>query len=417
MPRFLIVGAGQAGLQLALSLQVEGHDVTIMSARTPEEIRGGWPTSTQAMFEPALQTERAYNLNLWEDTTPPITSLHLALSAPPGQRALDVIAPLEYPGRSTDQRIKMATWLELAEQRGARVIYNSVSTQDLDALTQLGRYDLTIIAAGKGELVAAFDRDPDRSPYTSPQRGLAVAYVHGLEPDPQWPVTHVGFHAIPGLGELFVIPALAANGPCDILFWETGRGGDLDRWPDGPTRLPPADHLHRTLELIKAYTPWVYERCANVELTDAKATLHGRYTPTVRKPVAHLPGGGIVLGMADVVIANDPITGQGSNTAAKCADHYRRAILARGEGPFDAQWMTDTFEDFWAKHGRPVTEWTNAMLQPMPPHVQQILGAAASNPVVAARFANGFADPNRFGDWFMDADKAAEYLASFAPAS
>src|SRR5882724_4540791 len=105
MPRFLIVGAGQAGLQLALSLQVEGHEVTIMSARTPEEIRGGWPTSTQAMFEPALQTERAYNLNLWEDKTPPITGLHLALSAPPGQRALDVIAPLVYPGRSTDQRI------------------------------------------------------------------------------------------------------------------------------------------------------------------------------------------------------------------------------------------------------------------------------------------------------------------------
>ena len=35
MRKILIVGAGQAGLQLALSLQAEGYDVTVMSARTP----------------------------------------------------------------------------------------------------------------------------------------------------------------------------------------------------------------------------------------------------------------------------------------------------------------------------------------------------------------------------------------------
>jgi 2-polyprenyl-6-methoxyphenol hydroxylase-like FAD-dependent oxidoreductase len=41
--KILIVGAGQAGLQLALSLRAEGYEVTLMSARTPEEIRTGWP--------------------------------------------------------------------------------------------------------------------------------------------------------------------------------------------------------------------------------------------------------------------------------------------------------------------------------------------------------------------------------------
>ena len=41
MRKILIVGAGQAGLQLALSLQAEGYDVTVMSARTPDEIRNG----------------------------------------------------------------------------------------------------------------------------------------------------------------------------------------------------------------------------------------------------------------------------------------------------------------------------------------------------------------------------------------
>lgn len=414
MRKVLIVGAGQSGLQLGLSLLAEGYEVTIMSARTPEEIRTGWPTSTQAMFDPALETERAYNLNLWAEKSPPINGLRVALSAPPGTLALDVIAPLDRPAQSTDQRIKMAAWLELAEDRGATVIYNSVTTQDLDGFTSLNLFDLTIVAAGKGDLVAAFDRNPHRSPYTTPQRGLAVAYVHGLQPDPAWTVPHVGFHAVPGLGELFIIPVLTLSGPADALFWEAVPGGDLDRWPEGTNRMAPAEHLRLTLELAQQYVPWVYERCGSVELTDAKATLHGRYTPTVREPVADLPGGGFALGMADVVISNDPLTGQGSNTAAKCADHYRRAILAHGDQPFDEAWMNTTFDNFWTGHGRAVTDWTNAMLQPLPEHVQQLLGAAASNTTIARRFANGFADPNDFGNWFTDPAKATEYLASFA---
>ena len=68
MRKVLIVGAGQAGLQLGLSLQSHDYDVTVMSARTPEEIRSGRVMSTQCMFGPALQHERDYDLNLWERT-------------------------------------------------------------------------------------------------------------------------------------------------------------------------------------------------------------------------------------------------------------------------------------------------------------------------------------------------------------
>lgn len=416
MRKILIVGAGQSGLQLGLSLLAEGYDVTIMSARTPGEIRGGRPTSTQVMFEPALATERGYGLNPWEEQTPAIAGLRLSLSAPPGNLALGFSAPLDHPARSVDQRVKLAAWLEMAEERGATVQYGPVALQDLDTLTQGDRYDLTVVAAGRNDLVGAFAPDPERSPYSSPQRALAVAYVHGLDRDPGWSEPHVGFNAVPGLGELFVIPALTLSGPCDILFWEAVPGGPLDRWPNGAAPMPAAEHLSLTLELARQYVPWVHERCANVELTDAGATLHGRYAPTVRKAVAHLPGGGTALGMGDVVIANDPVTGQGANTAAKCADHYRRAILARADRPFDAAWQADTFASFWTAHGAAVTGWTNAMLQPLPEHVQQVLGVAAGNPVVARRFANGFADPNDFLTWFTTPEQVAAYLGSFAPA-
>ncbi|MGX6606532.1 styrene monooxygenase/indole monooxygenase family protein [Micromonosporaceae bacterium Da 78-11] len=410
MRTILVVGAGQSGLQLALSLLAEGYDVTVMSARTPDELRGGAPMSTQGMFGQALQTERAYGLNRWDDRAPAFEGFRVALSAPPGELALAFNAELDEPGQSVDQRLKMAVWLELAEHRGARVVYRTVGAEDLDALAASGTYDLVVVAAGKGDLVGLFDRDPDRSVYDSPQRGLAVAYVHGLRPDPAFPRPHIGFNAVPGVGELFVIPALTLTGPCDILFWEAVPGGPADRWAGGP--MDPARHLALTLDLAATYTPWVYERAGDVELTDAHATLHGRFAPGVRRPVAHLPGGGVVLGMADVVVSNDPITGQGSNTAAKCAAAYLAAILARGGRPFDEAWMRATAEDFWTDTARAVTAWTNAMLQPLPAHVQQILGAAAGQPVVARRFANGFADPGDFDDWFMTPDATSAYLAS-----
>lgn len=407
MRKVLIVGAGQSGLQLALTLQSKGYDVTVMSARTPDEIRSGRTMSTQAMFGPALQLERDHGLNLWEDETVRIDGLGVSIAAPDSSRALDWFGPLENYAQSVDQRVKMPGWLELFEERGGKLVIHGVTTSDLNSLA--GMYDLTVVAAGKGELVELFDRDPSRSPYTKPQRALSFAYVHGLQRRPEHPdIDAIRFNIIPGVAELFMIPGMTHSGNCDILFFEGIPGGPLDCWDDKPG---PQEHLDRILGFMKQYLPWEYDRARNVELTDDKATLAGGYTPVVRKPVGELPSGGLVLGMADVVVANDPITGQGSNNAAKCAASYLDSILERGEKPFDREWMVNTFERYW-DHAQHVTDWTNAMLQPPPPHVMEILGTAGAKPEVARRFANGFGDPSDFQNWFMDPDKAAAYLAS-----
>jgi 2-polyprenyl-6-methoxyphenol hydroxylase-like FAD-dependent oxidoreductase len=412
MRKVLIVGAGQAGLQLALSLRKHGYDVTVMSARTPEEIRAGRIMSTQCMFGPALRYERDYDLDLWEHQAPDIGGIGLSVAGPDGSRALDWVSELDEKAQSVDQRVKMAGWLESLEDHGGTVVYHGVTTSDLDALTKL--YDLTIVAAGKGELVQLFDRDPERSPYTSPQRVLSVSYVHGMAPRPEHPdLAAVRFNAVPGVGELFMIPAYTLSGPCDILFFEGVPGGPLDCWQDRPAA---AEHLGRMLELVRTYVPWEYERCGAVELTDDRAVLTGGYTPVVRRPVGELPSGGRVLGMADVVVANDPITGQGSNNASRCAAAYLRSILERADQPFDETWMRATFDDYWAD-ARHATVWTNAMLMPPPPHVMNILGTAGAIPAVARRFVNGFADPSDFANWFLSPDKAQAYLASVgAPA-
>jgi hypothetical protein len=359
------------------------------------------------MFDAALEHERDHKLNLWEEETVKVEGLGVSIAAPDGSRALDWLGRLDKYAQSVDQRVKMAGWLELFEERGGKLVIHGVATSDLNTLAKL--YDLVVVAAGKGELVQLFDRNPELSPYTSPQRVLSLAYVHGVKPRPEHPdVAAVRFNIIPGVGELFMIPAYTLSGYCDILFFEGIPGGPLDCWSDRPG---PQEHLDRILALAKQFLPWEYERSRNSELTDNRATLAGGYTPVVRNPVGSLPSGNVVLGMADVVVANDPITGQGSNNASKCAASYLDSILAHGDRPFDEQWMRKTFDDYWA-YAQHVTTWTNALLQPPPPHVLQIIGAAGENPVVANRFANGFSDPTDYQHWFMDPDKAAAYLAS-----
>ncbi|MBB4225898.1 hypothetical protein D3C87_1637750 [compost metagenome] len=80
---------------------------------------------------------------------------------------------------------------------------------------------------------------------------------------------------------------------------------------------------------------------------DDNGVLAGRFAPTIRKPVATLPSGAQVSGMGNAVCVNDPITGQGSNNAPKAFMVVHDSIVARGNGAFDAAWMTATFERYW----------------------------------------------------------------------
>ncbi|MDI3404552.1 styrene monooxygenase/indole monooxygenase family protein [Streptomyces cavernicola] len=414
MRKILIAGAGQSGLQLALGLQAQGYEVTLMSQRTADEIRAGRVMSTQVLFHTALQHERDLKLNFWESQAPDIEGLGVTVAAPgshdpgPAHRAVDWLGPLDGIAQSVDQRVKTAGWLDTFAQRGGQLVIHSAAVSDLDYFSRL--YDLVLVAAGKGELVHLFDRDPARSPYNRPQRSLAVSYVHGLGPRPDGPDTgQVRLNLVPGVGELVVMPALTTSGRADILFWEGVPGGPVDAFRG---IADPAEHLALTLSLMERYTPWEYGRARAVELTDAGGTLAGRYTPTVRHPVATLPSGGLVLGVGDTLVANDPVTGQGANSAAKCAASYLGSILEHGDKPFDAEWMRSAFDRFWESVGRPTTRWTNAMLAPPPAHVLALITAAAEQPEIAHRFANGFDDPSDFEDYFYEPAHTERYLSS-----
>jgi 2-polyprenyl-6-methoxyphenol hydroxylase-like FAD-dependent oxidoreductase len=406
--KILIVGAGQAGLQLGLTLLANDYDVTIMSARTPQEIREGRVMSTQALFGPALRTERSHGLNLWEDEAPAMKELRVTLADPPGTPALTFTGIWDDPAQSVDQRVKMAGWLELFEERKGTVVHGSATPAELEKLA--GRYDLTIVAVGRGDLATLFERDPRRSPFEQPQRALACIYLNGVTARKDHPATHIGVNVVPGVGELFSIPAYTTTGPCHIQFWEGVPGGPIDCWDDRPA---PQEHLKRTLELLREYFPWEYERCADAEPTDELGTLVGRFTPVVRRPVGKLSDTAFVLGMADAVVTNDPIAGQGANNAAHCAEIYLKAILDRGDEPFDAEWMQATFDAYWdyAEHS---TTLSNGLLGELPEHIQRVLGAATQHQKIANRFANSYVDPRDFTSWALDPAVSDAYVASVA---
>lgn len=404
MRRIMIVGAGQSGLLLALGLQSRGYETTLISNRSADAIREGRVLSTQCMFGDALAYERNLELDLWADQAPRIDGLGVSVAGPDGSRPIDWVGHLARPAQSVDQRVKMSRLLSLFEARGGEVILEEATVESLDR--RAASYDLVLIAAGKGQLVSMFERDASRSTFAAPQRALAVSYVRGLGKRPEHDFLAVRCNLIPGAGELFIIPCLTTSGPCDTVFFEAIPGGPLDVF-DGVT--DPEAHLALTLDLMKRFVPWEYARAKHVELTDKGGTLAGRLTPTVRNPIATLPSGRPVLGVADVVVVNDPITGQGSNNAAKCAKLYLERIVAHEDRPFDRAFMQGTFDRFWEQVA-PVTKWTNAMLTPPPDHVLGLIGAASGSRTIADRFANGFDDPADFEAWFFEPARAAAFM-------
>lgn len=170
MRRIAIVGGGQAGLPLAFGLLDKGYEVTVVSNRTPDDIRRGKVMSSQCMFDPALQIERELGINGWEADCPPVEGIGFAVPHPEqaGAKAIEWSARLDRPAQSVDQRVKMPAWLEQVQARGGRLLLQDAGIAELEVLAQ--SHDLVILAAGKGEVVKLFERDAARSPFDKPQR-------------------------------------------------------------------------------------------------------------------------------------------------------------------------------------------------------------------------------------------------------
>ncbi|WP_339863683.1 styrene monooxygenase/indole monooxygenase family protein [Paremcibacter congregatus] len=407
MRKITIIGAGQSGLLMGIGLKKQGYDVTIITNRTGDEVYNGGILSSQAMFNAALDIERDFGLDFWDDECPPIEGISLTVAAPDGTKAINWAARLATGhANSVDQRVKMPAWMNEFERLGGKLIIDDVT---IDSLEDIARdSDLVMVASGKGDIGKMFERDAAKSTFDKPMRALGLTYVKNMTPRPDH--SAVCFNLIPGVGEYFSFPALTTTGPCDIMVFEGIPGGEMDCW-GGVTS--PEEHLEVSKNILEKFLPWEADRCHEIELTDDNGKLAGRFPPTIRNPVGRLPSGQIVLGLADSICLNDPITGQGSNNATKCTKIFFDSIIARGDQAFDEAWMQQTFDQFW-DYAKFVVDWTNAFLLPPPPHVLQILGAAGEHPETAQKIVDGFNDPRDFFPWFMDPTAADEYLKKVA---
>ena len=385
MRNISIIGAGQAGLQLSVGLLKTGFNVSLYGRQAAEEILNGNILSSPSMFHSALEYERELGLNYWDSNCPQNRTVSYTLSqSKKAEVLLRWRSQTSYPYQTIDQRLKFSRWIEKFIRLGGRFIIQDIKIEDLKTIAQ--EEDLTIVASGKGEISQLFPKNISLSIFDKPQRVLCCLYVNDVSSVAG--SQGVRANIIPGVGEYFITPGLTLTGPCEMMLFEGLPGRPFDCWQD---ILDPTQRLEKALELLKKFVPWEAEHCHKVSLTDNKATLQGCYTPVIRKPIINL-GGKPILGIGDTVILNDPIGGQGANSASKTAAFYLKRITAY-QGSFTKEWMTTSFENYWKQSGQWATQWSNLLLKPSQAFIN-LLQTASYQTEIAHQLADAFDDPS-----------------------
>ena len=408
MRRIGIIGAGQAGLCLGISLVDAGYEVTIFSARTPEAILNSKLRSIPILFPDALEIERNLRLNFWDEESPVCARFRNQVLALEGNLVLDYSSNLEKPWQGVDQRLKFSSWMEEFVRRGGELVIQEMNLNDLDECAQ--NYDLVVVAVGKGSLGTLFERDEQRSRHNKPKRHIGAGLVTKLKAEPIFFRTFEGTN-LPGIGEILHAPFYDKNeNPCHGLAFEAYPGGAMDRFSQVQNGR---EFLEIGKKIIQQFKPWEYEVFEDMELSDENGWLCGAITPIVRRPVGHLPSGAIVMGIADTVILNDPLALQGANNANKMAHLVAQKIIERGDSEFDSEWMQAVFDEFW-EYVQYSIALTDCLLAP-PEHLQDIVSAMPENPEVFRDYCNGLNNPPSLLPWFFAPEAAKKYLAQKNP--
>jgi len=414
-----IVGSGQAGLLAAHGLQRAGYRVTLYSDRTASQwLNESRPTGTAARFHISLEYERELGLNHWEKEAPKGEGVHLTFCPAQGNRLLTLAGRLKDYFLAIDLRLQSHRWMNDFAAKGGKIEIENVTVPRLDEIA--AAHDLTIVAAGRADLCNLFERDAARSVYDKPQRNLTMIIVTGAKMGfAGVPFVPVKFNFFAPFGEAFYVPYFHKDrGPTWNMLVEAKAGGPLDRFGNCKSGEQ-AVAIYK--EVIKELIPWDYEWAKDMQLADANGWLVGRFAPTVRKPVGRLPSGRIVTPLGDTAMALDPVGGQGANNGNKMAHNLVESIIARGDKPFDAQWMTDTFERFYASSGGITYTFNNLLLEPLTNPGKMMLMAqygsdgrtrgSTGQQRIADAFIDNFNDANGLTPAFLDTGKARAVIS------
>jgi 2-polyprenyl-6-methoxyphenol hydroxylase-like FAD-dependent oxidoreductase len=415
MRKIAIVGSGIIGLIAAHALRRRGYPVTLYSDRTAEQwLHESRPTGTAARFEMALSFERELGLNHWDAVAPRGEGVFLTFCPTVRKPLLELRGRTPTPFQAVDMRLQCHRWMN--DFDGELIIENV----NVDRLEQIARrHDLVIVAGGKSDLCRLFARDGSRSTYEAPQRNLAMVVATGPISVDACPFTPVKFEFLGTDGEVFFAPYFHKDlGRSWNIVIEAKPGSRIDRFGSVQSG---EEVLSIAKEMVGELFPWSGEWIRDMELADPLGWLTGSIVPTVRKPVGVLPSGRVVTALGDTAISYDPIVAQGANSGAKQARHLVESIVARGQRPFDAQWMTETFDAFWNEHARYACAFSNMFLDPVPDPGKELLIAQVGSTGLAgdesgpqriadAFFAN-FNDPRELTPAFTDMRRMRAFIA------
>ncbi|HYI11602.1 MAG TPA: styrene monooxygenase/indole monooxygenase family protein [Thermoanaerobaculia bacterium] len=415
-----IVGSGITGLIAAHGLLRAGYQVDLYSDRTARQwLEESRPTGTAARFDLARSYERELELNYWDGVAPDGEGVFLTFCPTLHNPLIRLMGRFEHPFQAVDVRLQSSCWLNEFETRGGRLFIEQVTVPRLSGIA--AAHDLTVVAAGRADLCRLFPRDDARSVYDEPQRNLAMVITTGgpsrIDGSPMLPVK---FDFLGTDGEIFFIPYFHKDhGPSWNLLVEAKPGSRMDRF----STLTNGDDAVAALKRVVAELfPWDEPFVRDMKLADPQGWLAGSVTPAVRRPVAQLSSGHTVMALGDTAISYDPIAAQGANSGVKQARHLVASIVARGDRPFDAAWMTATFDEFYAEHASHACSFSNLLLEPITAPARELLIAQygsdgersnLSGPQrIANAFVENFNDPRRVTPAFSDMTMARRMVAA-----
>jgi hypothetical protein len=414
MRKIAIVGSGIIGLIAAHALRRRGYAVTLYSDRTAAQwLHESRPTGVAARFDMALSFERELGLNHWDDVAPKGEGVFLTFCPTLHKPLIELRGRTPTPFQAVDLRLQCHRWMNDFD---GELVIESVTADRLDAIA--AQHDLTIVAAGKADLCQLFERDASRSPYDAPQRNLTMVIATGRMSVDGCPFTPVKFEFLGTDGEIFVAPYFHKDkGPSWNILIEAKPGSRMDKFGRVQTG---GEALWIAKKVVSELFPWSGAWIREMELADPLGWLNGRIAPTVRKPFAALPSGRVVAALGDTAILYDPIAAQGANSGVKQTRHLVENIVARGDRPFDAQWIAATFDAFWNEHARHACTFNNMFLEPIPDAAKELLIAqvgstgrandASGQQRIADAFFATFNDPRLLTPAFLDMHRARTFI-------
>ncbi|MEV7677769.1 styrene monooxygenase/indole monooxygenase family protein [Streptomyces sp. NPDC088341] len=406
MPDIAIVGAGISGLHLALRLQQAGVSTTVYAERSTEDTAAGRPLGLPVRFGRTRQRERELGVSHWEGAENDTAGVNLVARGEPDIRFL---GRLDEPGSGVDLRLYLPRLTADYLERGGRF---EVLRPDVAEIDRVSRdHDLVVVAGGRSATTGLFPRDPDRSPYSAPQRILTAGLFHGIAPtDPGY----IHFQ-VSEAGEIFSTRFLTANGPVHGIVVEAQPGGPLEQLASYDHSGDPAGFEKTLLSLVAEHAPELRERISDSEFALHRPgdVIQGGLTPTVRRSWATLDSGRVALALGDAWIVNDPLTGQGANLGSRCA--FELAELIVGGEPFDAAFAERAAERLW-RIAEPVVAWSNLNIGPPVEHLGAIFVTATGDQRVADAFVTNFNYPDKMWEVVKSAEATQAWLAEVTEA-